>query len=111
MGKLDAEEWENFLLTSMENKFSCLNQALIFLQAAYMLEPHKENFWNHHNQLWKSLIWNTYRDTLFHEPSTPTSLIYKDFYNISNQTDSSDPFQPFYPYLNQGLIPFINYTF
>jgi hypothetical protein len=109
MGHLDAEEWENFLITSMENKFSSLNKALVFLQAAYMMEPHKENFWNHHNQLWRSLIWNTYRDTLFHEPFTPTFLVYKDKYNISNSTDITDPFLPFHNHLAQGFIPFISY--
>ena len=108
IGYLDAEEWEQFLITSMENKNSSLNLALPFLQAAYMMEPHKDNFWNYHNNLWKCFIWNTYRDTLFHDPLTPNSLLYNGIYRITNTTDSSDPLLPFHNHLAQGIIPFIS---
>jgi hypothetical protein len=109
IGHMDAAEWEHLLLTSMANSTSSLNTALPFLQAAYMMEPHKDNFWSYHNHLWKSLIWNAYRDILFHDPLSPNSLIYSNSYPISNPIDSTDPFLPFHQYLELGIIPIINY--
>ena len=109
IGDINGAEWGVLLTRSLQSQGSCFTIACQFLQAAYMVEPHKDNFWKYHNALWKSLIWNTYRDTLFHNSTFPSSLVYKGSYNISNQMDPTDSFFPFHFYLTEGAVPFQNF--
>jgi hypothetical protein len=105
VGYLSGTDWETFLTKSIQNKNHNFNTAFQLLQAAYMMESHKDNFWSYHHILWQTLIWNTYRNTLFHDPFTPSSLVYNEPHNISNQMDPTDLFWPFHAYLEKGSIP------
>ena len=89
----------------MEYKLFHFNMAFKLFQMAYILESYKENFWVFHNLLWKTLIWDTYRNTLFHDIQNDVSLKYSGLYNTS-QLDDQDPLLPLIPYLNKGSLPY-----
>src|ERR1700728_2588685 len=106
IGDFSRDDWKGHLSHASQEQATHYNSALQLLHSAYMMEDNKDYFWVFHNNLWKTCIWNTYRDTLFHDPQDPSSpLIYLNFYNISNQVNPNDPLWPLYTYLLQGSLP------
>jgi hypothetical protein len=107
IGDSSNNDWETFLLSCIQNKLIHFNITYDLLLNVYLSDPDKDSFWASHNLVWKSAIWDTYRDILFHDGEDCTSLIYADSYNISySDDDDEDPLLPLFSYLYKGHLPY-----
>jgi hypothetical protein len=90
-----------------------INFCLAFqlLQLAFLMEPNKTRFSQIYSAIWKVTIWNSYRNTLFHDSNNTSSLIYSTSYNLVNQISPTDPYYPLLNSFTNGKVPLLDYDY